>query len=84
MKAARTPLVREHLTQARCRPHPQPENETVLDDSELPVDFIGITLQVAFYYMRTARSFSEGVIAAIQHGGDTTTNASITGVLLGR
>jgi ADP-ribosyl-[dinitrogen reductase] hydrolase len=81
LKAARTPLVREHLTQSRVRPHPQPENE--LDDSELPIDYIGITLQNAFYHLRHARSYSEGVIAAIQGGGDTTTNAAVTGALLG-
>ncbi|TKR71800.1 hypothetical protein L596_019339 [Steinernema carpocapsae] len=82
-ECAKTHLIREHVQQSRTRPHPQPEDETNLSDEELPIEYLGIALQSAFYYLLHARSYAEGVIRCIELGGDTTTNAAITGALLG-
>ncbi|KAK0402847.1 hypothetical protein QR680_016572 [Steinernema hermaphroditum] len=82
-ECAKTHLIREHMLQSRSRPHPQPEDETTLSDEELPIEYLGIALQSAFYYLLHARTFAEGVIGCIELGGDTTTNAAITGALLG-
>lgn len=42
-----------------------------------------IALQNAFYQLLHAANFEEGVVATVMAGGDTDTNAAITGALLG-
>jgi ADP-ribosyl-[dinitrogen reductase] hydrolase len=42
-----------------------------------------ITLQNAFYELRHAKSLEDGVVATVRRGGDTDTNAAVTGALLG-
>jgi ADP-ribosyl-[dinitrogen reductase] hydrolase len=88
LKSAKTSIVLEHLEDARKRPHPYPEVEQENDGSgsienEIPIDYLGITLQIAFYHLLYAESFYDGVISSISLGGDTTANAAITGALLG-
>ncbi|KAE9555573.1 hypothetical protein FO519_001244 [Halicephalobus sp. NKZ332] len=78
---AKTDLIRSHLQEAKKRAHPQ--TETNLEEDELPIHYLGITLQIAFHQLLHAESFSSGVIEAISLGGDTTNNAAITGALLG-
>ena len=80
-------MVLEHLEEARHRPHPFPEAESERGsgsiEHEVPIDYLGITLQIAFYHLLYAESFYDGVINVISLGGDTTNNAAITGALLG-
>uniref|UniRef100_A0A7E4V892 ADP-ribosylhydrolase ARH3 n=1 Tax=Panagrellus redivivus TaxID=6233 RepID=A0A7E4V892_PANRE len=84
VRTARTDIVRDHLNDAQHQAHPQPDTEASSSStSELPIDYLGITLQIAFYELLYANSFSNGVIDAISYGGDTTNNAAITGALLG-
>lgn len=45
--------------------------------------FVLIALQNAFYELLHAPSLEEGVVATVRRGGDTDTNAAITGALLG-
>uniref|UniRef100_A0A915AVH6 ADP-ribosylhydrolase ARH3 n=1 Tax=Parascaris univalens TaxID=6257 RepID=A0A915AVH6_PARUN len=82
---SRSYVVREHIALSALRPHPQLEPDD--DDSslreELRIDYLGIALQCAFYQLQHAKTFCEGVIAALQIGGDTTANAAITAALLG-
>jgi ADP-ribosyl-[dinitrogen reductase] hydrolase len=87
LKNAKTSIVLEHLEDARHRPHPFPEveqeNGSCSFENEIPIDYLGITLQIAFYHLLYSESFYDGVISSISLGGDTTTNAAITGALLG-
>lgn len=82
---SKSDLIRKHLIEAKKYPHPQEEyiNDDIHLTEELPIDYIGITLQIAFYQLLHADSYSSGVINAISYGGDTTNNAAITGALLG-
>jgi ADP-ribosylglycohydrolase len=54
-----------------------------------PADYIRnmgwvvVALQNAFWQLLHASSFEEGVAGTVQLGGDTDTNAAITGALLG-
>uniref|UniRef100_A0A0K0EZS9 ADP-ribosylhydrolase ARH3 n=1 Tax=Strongyloides venezuelensis TaxID=75913 RepID=A0A0K0EZS9_STRVS len=76
----------EHLSNSAKCAHPQEGDEVLREirgEKELPVDYLGIALQIAFYNLRYAKSFEEGIINAILMGGDTAANASITGALLG-
>jgi ADP-ribosyl-[dinitrogen reductase] hydrolase len=88
IKNAKTSIVLEHLEDARRRPHPFPEDEienagSGSFENEIPIDYLGITLQIAFYHLLYSESFYDGVISTIALGGDTTANAAITGALLG-
>lgn len=78
----KTDLIKNHLQEAQRIAHPR--TETNLDQDELPIHYLGITLQIAFYQLLHAKSFATGVIDAISLGGDTTNNAAITGALLGK
>jgi hypothetical protein len=44
---------------------------------------VKIALQNAFHELVHAPSLEEGVVATVRRGGDTDTNAAITGALLG-
>jgi ADP-ribosylglycohydrolase len=54
-----------------------------------PADFsrnmgwVRIALRNAFFQLRHASSFEEGVVESVMSGGDTDTNAAIAGALLG-
>ncbi len=62
---------------------------TLAAESELPADYqtnmghVLIAWQNALYQLLHADSLEEGVVATVQKGGDTDTNAAITGALLG-
>ncbi len=45
--------------------------------------WVRLALQNAFYELLHAPTFEEGVIATVHRGGDTNTNAAVTGALLG-
>jgi ADP-ribosyl-[dinitrogen reductase] hydrolase len=45
--------------------------------------WVKVALQNAFYELLHAPSLEEGVVATVRRGGDTDTNAAITGALLG-
>ncbi|VDM43457.1 unnamed protein product [Toxocara canis] len=83
--SSRTFVVREHIALSRLRPHPQlePDDDDTCLQEELRIDYLGIALQCAFYQLHHAKTFSEGVVDALQIGGDTTANAAITAALLG-
>ncbi len=42
-----------------------------------------IAFQNAFYRLLHAKNFEEGIVETVMSGGDTDTNAAITGALLG-
>jgi ADP-ribosylglycohydrolase/fructose-1,6-bisphosphatase/inositol monophosphatase family enzyme len=68
-------LVREALEAAR---HEAPRCDTRGSEG-----WVKIALQNAFHELVHATSFEEGVVATVRRGGDTDTNAAITGALLG-
>lgn len=83
---SRTHRIREHILHARVRPHPQTLDDDECcssSDEELRIDYLGIALQCAIYQLTHATGFTEGVVAALQIGGDTIANAAITASLLG-
>jgi hypothetical protein len=45
--------------------------------------WVKVALQNAFHELLHAPSLEEGVVATVRRGGDTDTNAAITGALLG-
>jgi ADP-ribosyl-[dinitrogen reductase] hydrolase len=47
------------------------------------IGWVALALQNAFHELLHARSLEEGVVATVRRGGDTDTNAAITGALLG-
>lgn len=65
--------VLERLEQARTRP----------PSSRDPEGWVLVALQHAFHALAAAESLREGVVAVVRAGGDTDTNAAITGALLG-
>uniref|UniRef100_A0A0N4ZQP6 ADP-ribosylhydrolase ARH3 n=1 Tax=Parastrongyloides trichosuri TaxID=131310 RepID=A0A0N4ZQP6_PARTI len=84
--SAKSRAIIEHLSNSYKSAHPQEGDEVMREirgEKELPVDYLGIAFQIAFYNLRYAKSFEEGIINAIKMGGDTAANASITGALLG-
>ncbi|CEF61951.1 ADP-ribosylation/Crystallin J1 family-containing protein [Strongyloides ratti] len=84
--SAKSRAILEHLSNSSKCAHPQEGDEVLREirgEKELPVDYLGIALQIAFYNLRYAQSFEEGIINAIMMGGDTAANASITGAILG-
>ena len=68
-------LVREALEAAR--------DEAPLCDTRGSEGWVKIALQNAFHELVHAPSLEEGVVATVRRGGDTDTNAAITGALLG-
>uniref|UniRef100_A0AC35UCF2 ADP-ribosylglycohydrolase family protein n=1 Tax=Rhabditophanes sp. KR3021 TaxID=114890 RepID=A0AC35UCF2_9BILA len=84
--SCKRPSILKHLTNCFKNAHPHGEDDLTREvhgENELPVDYLGIALQIAFYNLCHAKSFEEGIINAIEVGGDTATNASITGAVLG-
>ncbi len=53
------------------------------DDFTTHQGWVRIALQNAFYRLLHSESVEEGVVATVQRGGDTDTNAAIAGALLG-
>jgi ADP-ribosyl-[dinitrogen reductase] hydrolase len=68
-------LVREALEAAR--------HEAPVCDASGSEGWVKIALQNAFHELVHAPSLEEGVVATVRRGGDTDTNAAITGALLG-
>lgn len=68
------PAVMRTLRQAASAPPP---------DYEHKQGWVLIALHNAFYQLLNARSLEEGIVDTVRRGGDTDTNAAITGALLG-
>ena len=56
---------------------------TAREDAPGKWGWVLVALQNAFYQLRQAPSFEEGLVATVMQGGDTDTNAAICGALLG-
>jgi ADP-ribosylglycohydrolase/fructose-1,6-bisphosphatase/inositol monophosphatase family enzyme len=56
---------------------------TLPSDYQTQMGWVLIALQNAFYQLLHAPSLEEGVIDTVMRGGDTDTNAAVTGALLG-
>jgi ADP-ribosyl-[dinitrogen reductase] hydrolase len=52
-------------------------------DSTISAGWVRLAFQHAFYQLRQGKPFEEALVEVIRHGGDTDTNACITGALLG-
>ena len=68
-------LVLDALEEARSRPP--------VCDPAAGRGWVRVALQNAFYELLHAPSLEAGVVATVRRGGDTDTNAAITGALLG-
>ena len=73
-EAGAAPAVIEALERAAIEP-PACEGETQ--------GWVLVALQNAFYELLHASSLEAGVVTTVQRGGDTDTNAAVTGALLG-
>jgi ADP-ribosylglycohydrolase len=54
-----------------------------VEDFSSQMGWVKIALQNAFYQLLHARSLEAGVVDTVMRGGDTDTNAAVTGALLG-
>lgn len=83
MQSAETDVVRALLRDATNRPIPVLFNGKPVTGDWEGQGYLGVALQSAFYELLHARSFSEAVVHAIERGGDTDTNGSVVGAMLG-
>lgn len=72
------------LKAAQLRPDPVELIDGALTTTDSSyAGYFGIALQNAFYELLNGQSFEQSMISVIIRGGDTDTNAAITGALLG-
>ncbi|MDP3276381.1 MAG: inositol monophosphatase family protein [Deltaproteobacteria bacterium] len=75
---ARTRMAESPVTEALERAQREPPREYVRQQG-----WVLIALQNAFYQLARGANVAEGLIDTVSRGGDTDTNAAITGALLG-
>ncbi len=79
---------REEMVKAALKHSSGPAREAI-ERNALPADFqsrqgwVLTALQNAFFRLRTAKDVEEALVSTVACGGDTDTNAAVTGALLG-
>lgn len=83
LNTSTTPIVKEILMNATHSPYPYLNSQQILNDDSNYMGYFGIALQNAFYELIHFNSFENSLTHIISRGGDTDTNAYISGALLG-
>ena len=88
LRRAKTKSIRRHLKEAEKKPEPILIEETgnsvfITTDCKEYQSYVGIALQNAFYELLHTENFNSALLNVICRGGDTDTNAAVTGALMG-
>uniref|UniRef100_A0A0N5AEJ1 ADP-ribosylhydrolase ARH3 n=1 Tax=Syphacia muris TaxID=451379 RepID=A0A0N5AEJ1_9BILA len=79
----RTSVVKDVLVAAEGQPKPVKTSCGMVEGDTKCMGYIGVALQSAFFELLHADSFANGILSAVERGGDTDTNGAIVGALLG-